>query len=214
MSRSQMEEDRLAAVAMEYRRKGYDVRLEPAEDDLPAFLRGFVADVIAESPTDKVIVQVISHPRFNGEQARRLAEVVELNPGWRYEVAFVSPPVAPDVPGQEELADDAKVTRMLEDAETLSREGHLEAAGLIAYSALEAILRRRAQSAAPQIERQSSARVLKQFYELGTLNPKTFEKLHQLMQFRNAVAHGFQPRNGAPSMPEMIEEIRHLQSAA
>jgi hypothetical protein len=209
-----MEEDRLAAVAMEYRRKGYDVRLEPAEDDLPDFLRGFAADVIAESPTDKVIVQVISHPRFNGEQARRLAEVVELNPGWRYEVAFVSPPVAPDVPGQEELADDAKVTRMLADAEALSREGHLEAAGLIAYSALEAILRRRAQSAAPQIERQSSGRVLNQFYELGTLNPETFEKLHQLMQFRNAVAHGFQPRNGAPSMPEMIEEIRQLQSAA
>jgi hypothetical protein len=209
-----MEEDRLAAVAMEYRRKGYEVRLEPAEDDLPAFLRGFVADVIAESPTDKVIVQVISPPRFNGEQAKRLAEVVELNQGWRYEVAFVSPPVAPDVPGQEELADDAKVTRMLENAEILSREGHLEAAGLIAYSALETILRRRAQSAAPQIERQSSARVLKQFYELGTLNSETFEKLHQLMQFRNAVAHGFQPRNGAPSMPEMIEEIRHLQSAA
>jgi hypothetical protein len=209
-----MEEDRVAAVAMEYRRKGYDVHLEPAEDELPRFLCGFEVDVIAKSPADNVIVQVTSPPRFNGEEARRLAEIVELNPGWRYEVAFVSPPVAPDVPARDEVADDEKVTRMLKDAETLSREGHLEAASLVAYSALEAILRRRAQSAAPEIERQSSARVLNQFYELGTLNPQTFEKLHQLMQFRNAVVHGFQPRNGAPSIPEMIEEIRHLQSAA
>src|SRR5258706_9015048 len=122
MSRSQMEEDRLAAVAMEYRRKGYDVHLEPAEDVLPAFLRGFKADVIAKSPADNVIVQVTSPPRFDGEQAKRLAEVVELNPGWRYEVAFVSPPVAPDVPARDEVADDEKVTRMLKDAETLSRE--------------------------------------------------------------------------------------------
>ena len=29
MSRSQMEEDRLAEVAMEYRAKGYEVHLEP-----------------------------------------------------------------------------------------------------------------------------------------------------------------------------------------
>jgi hypothetical protein len=214
MSRSQLEEDRLAAVAMEYRRKGYDVHLEPAEDDLPAFLRGFDADVIARSPEDNVVVQVTSPPRFNGEAARRLAEIVELNPGWRYEVVFVSPPVAPDVPVREELADDEKVTRMLENAETLSREGHLEAAGLIAYSALETILRRRAQSAAPQIERQSSARVLKELYSMGRIDPDTFEKLLPLMEFRNAVAHGFQPRNAAPSIPELIEEIRHLQSAA
>src|SRR5438094_342397 len=171
MSRSKMEEDKLAAVAMEYRGKGYSVHVEPVEDDLPAFLRGFEADVVAISAAESVIVQVTSPSRFDGEQAKRLAEVVELNPGWRYEVVFVSLPVAPDVPVQEELADDEKVTRMLENAETLSREGHVEAAGLIAYSALETILRRRAQSSAPQIERQSSARVLKELYSMGRIHP-------------------------------------------
>jgi len=34
------------------------------------------------------------------------------------------------------------------------------------------------------------------------------------MEFRNAVAHGFRPRNAPPSIPEMIDEIRHLQTAA
>jgi hypothetical protein len=169
---------------------------------------------MATSPAGSVVAQVRSGPRFDAEENYRLAEAIERNAGWRYEVFFVNPPIAPDIPVQEDLADDEHVTRMLETAETLSKEGHLEAAGLIAYSALETILRRRAQSAAPQIERQSSARVLKELYSMGRIHHDTFEKLLPLMQYRNAVAHGFQPRTAAPSIPEMIEEIRHLQSAA
>jgi uncharacterized protein YutE (UPF0331/DUF86 family) len=209
-----MEQEKIAAIADEYRGKGYAVRVQPLADDLPPFLKEFEPDVVAISPTESVVAQVRSASRFDAEENYKLAETIERTPGWRFEVFFVNPPVAPDIPAQEDLADDEQVNRMLENAETLSKEGHIEAAGLIAYSALETILRRRAQSAAPQVERQSSARVLNQFYELGTLNPQTFEKLYQLMQFRNAVAHGFEPRAAAPSIPEMIEEIRHLQSAA
>jgi hypothetical protein len=214
MTTIQREAERLDALAVEYRKKGYAVQIHPRAEELPPFLRDYDIDIVATSSVGNVVVQVRASSRFDADEALKLAEAVERNPGWRFEMAFVSPPVAPDVPVQEELADDQKVTRMLENAETLSNEGHIEAAGLIAWSALETVLRRRAQSAAPEIERQSSARVLKKLYDLGGLNPQTYEKINQLMQFRNAVAHGFQPRTAAPSMPEMIEEIRHLQSAA
>jgi REase_AHJR-like protein len=214
MTTIQREAERLDALAAEYRKKGYAVQIHPQAEELPPFLRNYDIDLVATSSAGNVVAQVRAASRFDADQALELAEAVERNPGWRFEMAFVSPPVAPDVPVQEQLADDQKVTRMLENAETLSKEGHVEAAGLIAWSALETVLRRRAQSAAPEIERQSSARVLKQLYSLGRLEPETYEKLLRLLEFRNAVAHGFQPRNGAPSMPEMIEEIRHLQSAA
>jgi hypothetical protein len=214
MSTEQMEQQKIDALASEYRIKGYTVSVRPSGDELPSFLKEFEPDLVATSPAGSLVIQVKASPRFDAEQAHRLAEAVERNPGWHFELVFVSPPVAPDVPAQEELADDEQVTRMLENAETLSREGHLEAAGLIAWSALETILRRRAQSAAPEIERQSSARVLKQLYSIGRIQPETYEKLLRLMEFRNAVAHGFQPRNEAPSIPEMIDEIRHLQTAA
>jgi hypothetical protein len=214
MTTIQREAERLDALAAKYRNKGYVVQIHPRTEELPPFLRDYDIDVVATSSAGNIVAQVRAASRFDADQALKLAEAVERNPGWRFEMAFVSPPVAPDVPVQEQLADDQKVTRMLENAETLSKEGHIEAAGLIAWSALETVLRRRAQSAAPEIERQSSARVLKKLYDLGGLNTQTYEKLNQLMQFRNAVAHGFQPRTAAPSMPEMIEEIRHLQSAA
>lgn len=214
MSPSQMEQQKVNELAVEYRGKGYAVQVQPGKDDLPPFLKEFEPDVVAQSPAGNIVAQVRSAQRFDAEENLRLAEVIARNPGWRLEVAFVNPPVAPDVPAQEQLADDEKVTRMLENAETLSREGHVEAAGLIAYSALETILRRLAHSEAPQIERQSSSRVLKELYSIGKIHWKTFEKLLPLMEFRNAVTHGFQPRNAAPSIPEMIDEIRHLQSAA
>ncbi|HEV7486947.1 MAG TPA: hypothetical protein VGQ65_14810 [Thermoanaerobaculia bacterium] len=214
MTTIEREAERLDALAVDYRKKGYVVQTHPRAEELPPFLRDYDIDALATSSAGNVVAQVRAASRFDADQALKLAEAVERNPGWRFEMAFVSPPVAPDVPVQEQLADDQKVTRMLENAETLSNEGHVEAAGLIAWSALETVLRRRAQSAAPEIERQSSARVLKQLYSLGRLERETYEKLLRLLEFRNAVAHGFQPRNGAPSMPEMIEEIRHLQSAA
>jgi len=214
MTTAQMEQEKIDVLAAEYRASGHKVRVRPSSEDLPSFLKEFKPDIIATSPGDNVVVEVKSFPQFDAEEARELAEVVEQNPGWRFEVLLLNPPVAPDVPAQEQLADDEQVTRMLANAETLSKEGHLEAAGLIAYSALETILRRLAHSEAPQIERQSSARVLKELYSLGKIHPDTFEKLLPLMEFRNAVAHGFRPRNGAPNIPEMIDEIRHFQNAA
>jgi hypothetical protein len=214
MTTSQMAQEKIESLAAEYRAKGYKVSVRPSVDELPSFLKEFRPDIIATSPEGNVVIEVKPYPQFDAEEARELAEVVERNPGWRFDVMLVNPPVAPDIPAQEHLADDEQVTRMLENAETLSKEGHVEAAGLIAYSALETILRRLAQSEAPQIERQSSSRVLKELYSLGKIDPDTFEKLLPLMEFRNAVAHGFRPRNAAPSIPEMIDEIRHLQTAA
>ena len=214
MTTSQMAQERIESLAAEYRAKGYKVSVRPSVDELPPFLKEFRPDIIATSPEGNVVIEVKPYPQFDAEEAQELAKVVEQHPGWRFDVMLVNPPVAPDVPAQEHLADDEQVTRMLENAETLSKEGHVEAAGLIAYSALETILRRLAQSEAPQIERQSSARVLKELYSLGKIHPDAFEKLLPLMEFRNAVAHGFKPRNAAPSIPEMIDEIRHLQTAA
>jgi transcriptional regulator with XRE-family HTH domain len=122
--------------------------------------------------------------------------------------------VAPDVPAAEDLAPEEQVSRLLSSAETLFAEGQLEAAAMLAWSAAETILRRCAQSDAPEMERQSSTRVLKHLYALGCINPNTYEKLLRLMEFRNAVAHGFQPRITPPDIPDIVPDIRNLQHAS
>ena len=148
------------------------------------------------------------------EKMKSLVAMVDPRPDWRLEVTFVSQPVAPDIPAQEPLASDEQVNRLLKGAEELGgHNGNIEAAAMLAWSALETILRRSAQTIAPEIERQSSAKVLKHLYGLGHIKPDVYERLWQLFEFRTAVGHGFEPRRCAPAMADVLPDIRDLQHA-
>lgn len=206
--------EKIELLAAEYRDKGYRVRIQPAEGDLPSFLAPFRPAIVATSERGNVVLEVMSARGFDGEHVQRLAEAIDPQPGWKFEVVLVNPLAAPDVPVEEELAAEDQVSRLIANAEILARQNQTEAAAMLAWSAVEAILRRRARSAAPELERQSSARVLKHLYSLGGLQPEIYEKLSQLMRFRNAVAHGFSPSGHAPSLPEILVDIRRLQDAA
>jgi uncharacterized protein YutE (UPF0331/DUF86 family) len=214
MTIAEMETTRLESLASEYRAKGYEVHVHPDRSHLPSFLVGFSPDMIALSPQDKVVIQIKTAQAFDPEQVQKLAEFVEGQPLWRYEVALVNLPAAPDVPAEEELAAEDQVTQLIANAELLADQNQIEAAALLAWSAVEAILRRRARSDAPELERQSSARVLKHLYSLGRIQRDLYETLSRLMEFRNAVAHGFAPRVNAPSLPQVITDIRRLRTAA
>lgn len=214
MTLREMEKERVEALASEYRRKGYDVRIEPTGRELPAFLESFEPDIVATSDHGNIVIEVKSARDYDGDEVRRLAEALQSEPQWKFEVVLVNLPGAPDVPAQEEIAADEQVDRLISNAELLAMQNQTEAAALLAWSAVEAILRRTARSAAPELERQSSARVLKHLYSLGHIQADVYEKLSRLMQFRNAVAHGFAPSANAPSLPEILADIRRLQSAA
>lgn len=215
MTTSDLEQQKIDELAAEYQRKGYAVRVRPATHELPLFLQAFEPDLVATSSRENIVVEVVkASSAADIDQMTRVAEAVERQPDWRLEVVFVNQPVAAEIPSDEQLAPDAQVSRLLTSAEALFANGEVEAAAMLAWSAAETILRRSAQSAAPELERQSSARVLKHLYSLGLIEPRTYEKLLLLMQFRNAVAHGFEPRTAAPSIPDVVPDIRRLQHAA
>jgi len=214
MNIAELEAARIDNLASQYRSKGYEVYIHPDRSRVPDFMFGFVPDMIALSAADNVIVQVTSAREFDPEQTQKLAEFIQNQKDWRFEVALVNLPTAPDVPAEEDLAADEQVARLIENAELLSNQSQPEASALLAWSAVEAILRKRARTAAPELERQSSARVLKHLYSLGRIQPDVYDTLSRLMEFRNAVAHGFAPRAAAPNIPKVITDIRRLQAAA
>jgi len=210
-----LEAEKINTLAAEYRAKGYDVRVHPDRGDLPSFMFGLNPDMIAMSDDDKVVIDVKSAREFDADRVQQLAEFVQQQPPWRYEISLVNLPTAPDVPAVEDLATDDQVQRLIANAELLATQQHqIEAAALLAWSAVEAILRRVARAAAPEIERQSSARVLKHLYALGHVQPDIYETLLRLLTFRNAVAHGFAPKAGAPDIATAIADIRRLRDAA
>lgn len=214
MTIASLETSRLETLAAEYRAKGYEVHLHPDRAQLPAFLIGFTPDMIALSSEDKVVIQVRSARDFDAEQVQKLAAFVENQPPWRYEVALVNLPTAPDVPAAEDLATEAQVSRLIANAELLATQGQVEAAALLAWSAVETILRKLTRVAAPELERQGSARVLKHLYALGCVQPEIYDTLSRLLTFRNALAHGFTPRASMPDLAAAIMDIRRLQNAA
>jgi hypothetical protein len=214
MTLVELTQQKVEELAAEYEQSGYTVAVRPATDELPGFLRAFEPDLVATSSRGNVVVEVKASSAVNAEEMRQLAEAVERETGWRFEVVFVSHPVAAEIPVEEQLASPAQVSRLLSSAETLSAAGETEAYAMLAWSAVEAILRRTAQSVAPELERQSSARVLKHLYSLGHIEPDTYETLFLLMQFRNAVAHGFEPKILPPSISDLVPAIRRLQHTA
>ena len=81
-------------------------------------------------------------------------------------------------------------------------------------SAIEAILRQRAIDSGVELERQSSSQLVTELYALGEIEPPLYDRLLRLMEFRNAVAHGFTPQAAPPDIAEIVRDARDLQSAA
>ena len=214
MTAIDLETARTEQLAADYEARGYEVHVHPDRRYLPDSLIGFSPTLVALSSDDKVVIDVTTARDFDAEHAQRMAERVERERPWRYEVAFVSLPTAPDVPVIEDLASDDQIARLIENAELLGRQNQVEASALLAWSAVDAILRKLTRRADPEIERESSARVLKGLYALGRIDPEVYETLLNLMAFRNAVGHGFSPRGEAPGLAEVLQAIRWLQSAA
>ena len=159
MTLSELVQQKIDELVAEYQGKGYAVLVHPPADQLPDFLRAFEPVLVETSPRDNVVVEVKTPSTNDAGQLTRLAKAVESQPGWHLEFVFVNQPVAAEIPAEEQLAPEAQVNRLLSSAEALFADGEVEAAAMLAWSAAETILRRSAQSAAPELERQSSARV-------------------------------------------------------
>lgn len=214
MTLEQLQLVRLDQVAAEYRASGYKVVVHPSGDEVPTFLADDVPDLIATSGDDRVVIEVKASPEVESDRTVRIAEAVAANPPWRFELVTANPSAASDVPSFGELVPVERVKELFANVELLLQDHQLEAAALVAWGAIEAILRRHANVAGLDLERQSSSRLLTELYGLGEIDPLLYGRLLQLMEFRNAVAHGFRPRVPAPDIAGIVSEAGKLQPAA
>jgi len=214
MTLEELQRRKLAETASEYRTKGYRVIVSPSADETPSFLHDCSPDLIAVSDDDRVVVEVKSAPAIESSRTVRIAEAVAANPPWRFELVTANPSAAPDVPAFGDLVPADRVRELFADAEVLVRQHHPEAAALVAWGAIEAVLRGRAIAAGLDLERQSSSSLLTELYGSGALEPALYQQLLALMEFRNAVAHGFRPRGAVPNIAAIVNDARKLQPAA
>lgn len=205
MTLQSLESQVIAKVAEDYRRRGFDVEVEPRGPGLPEFLGGFQADLIARSPTESVVVEVKVGTRTSvAERFREVAERVNRQPGWRFSLVFVSP----DQSDQISEAQPAPLTllqKRVPNAEALLQEGQSEAAFLLLFSALEGILRFLGQRAQLPLETLPPSTLIREIYSAGEINRHQFESLMRFLPIRNQLVHGFESQE-----PLDVEQMRLL----
>jgi uncharacterized protein YutE (UPF0331/DUF86 family) len=213
VTQTELESTKLEQIASEYRRKGYEVVVRPLAPDLPRFLAHFQPDLIARSQRDSVVVEVKSSPDLVSDAIVAMAEAVEAQPAWRFEIAVVNPPMPEELPADGELVPHARAQVLLRQAMDLSREKRYEAAAIVAWSAAEAIFRRLARANGVESERKSSGTVLKQLYALGLISADQYETFERTMRFRNAFAHGYAAKVTPGLIEQFIRDVEDLRSS-
>jgi hypothetical protein len=191
MTSQPLESQVIARVAEDYRRRGYDVDVEPRGARLPEFLADFRPHLIARSPTDSVVVEVKVGTRTSAaERLREVVERVNSQPGWRFSLVFVSPD-EPDQISEQQLAPLSLSEERVRNAEALIRSGQSEAAFLLFFSALEGILRFLGHRAQLPLESLPPSALIRELYSAGEINGTQFELLMSLLPIRNRLVHGF-----------------------
>ena len=205
MSQS-LESQIIAKVAEDYRRRGYEVEVEPKETSLPDFLDGYRPDLIARNSTESVVVEVKIGTRTSVvERLRDVAERVNRQPGWRFSLVFVSPE-QPDQISEVRPAPLSILEKRASNADALLKSGQSEGAFLLLWSVLEGILRILSHHAQLPLESLPTSTLIRELYSAGELDMDQFETLMQVLPIRNQLVHGCE----TPKETFDVEQLRRL----
>ena len=198
-------ETKVSALAADYRQQGYAVSVPADRESIPFDLHGYLPDLLAEKENEHLLVLA------NGANAplsigrlQELAATVKQHSGWRLLVVNFSP--GSEVAGiLQEPISWAGIVQRIGQAKRLHEAGEAEAAILLLWSALEALLRRHAESMDLPLEHSSVQALLDYLYSEADLSYEHFEQAKKLLAGRNQLAHGF-------PLPEAPQQATQLQS--
>ena len=185
------ERQRVQKVGQVYRDKGYDVLIEPQGDQLPDFLQAFRPDLIAHKGAEHIVVEVRTRGQVSDfPQVNELAKVVRNESDWRFQLFLMGPENSFFVDGASPLTVE-EIRSKRKEVALFFQNGHLEAAFLMGWSLVEAILRVLAVIEGIEAETATPDYLLKQMAFEGIIARETYHELKHAQKTRDAIAHGF-----------------------
>jgi hypothetical protein len=179
---------KMEQIVDDYRRRGYEITIEPKPHQLPGSLKNYPIDIIARSPKETVLIEMKSWQELRkGNQLANLASAVQRRPGWRLELVAVG---AREQRKQIRRLSKEDLSRRLEESARLRKMGYCEASFLLDWSVVEAALRDIAAEHDIDVTNRSALFAVKKLFSLGILNKGEYELLERELQRRNFVAHG------------------------
>jgi REase_AHJR-like len=204
--------EKVRELAEQYEAQGFQVSVEPARGTVPFDLGNYSPALIAQKGDQHLIVEVKpSSDRVSIERFRNIAEEVGQHPGWRFLLVTLNDVESRSLPGAaDELASWREAAERVARAERLLDAGDADAAFLLMWSALEAMLRRHAQSVALPLERLPSQALIKHLYSQGELSMTQYDRAMTALRLRNLLAHGSpatQLGDAASDLRSLIKEL-------
>lgn len=198
---------KIQEIANDYETRGYRVLIEPAPAELPPFLANSHPDIVAYGPEDSVIVEVkVGIRTAASERYRELAETIQQHPGWHFSLVVVDPRSDDVAPATRPLLDREKIVERLKEAEELLQRGIKEAAFVLLWMSIEALLRHIASREGLPLERIPSSALLKELFSLGLLARNGLDIALRAFSVRNSLVHGFE----TPELDAILGELTIL----
>jgi len=203
------EELSIQKVAEQYENDGYEVHIRPGGAALPSFLGGFEPDIIAHKAAEHVVVEVKEQRHLAGDHSvAYLGSKVNAQPGWRFDLVVMPSDEWPDEITERSVERDATgIKALLNTARGLLILGQIEAACLIAWSALEAALRQSAQQNGIALESKSPQLVVRTLHTEGLMSRAEYDRTQDALQVRNALAHGLEVERVTGEIPTFLIEL-------
>ncbi len=198
---------RVEEIAQTYRDKGYDVLIEPQGDQLPDFLQAFRPDLIVHKGDEHIVVEVRTRGQVSDfPQVNELAKAVKNEADWRFQLVLLGPENSLSVAGASPFTIE-EIRLKIKEVAFLVENGHLEAAFLIGWSLVEAILRVLAVKEGIEGETATPDYLLKQMTFEGIIARETYHDLKRAQKTRDALAHGFK---SSQLTVETVQELLDL----
>ena len=201
-----LEQKKLREIAKKYQDDGYEVVVTP--DKMPVFLKGYQADMVALSADDKVIIEVVSKDSIrNREKLERIAKLVNKRKKWRFEIVVTNPKTQ-----DKEDIEHHEILKRLSQARHLLESNQENAAILLAWSAVEALMRILALNSGIKKLHQSPIQLTKTLYSVGEIGKSSYETLILAAKHRNHVAHGYMSESITRDISTLTDGLINVSS--
>ncbi|SRR6266566_1862591 len=181
----------LERIAQDYRRRGYEVFVEPRGKDLPPFLSDVTPDLVARRGSEGLVIEVKSSPeRVDPSQLNAIAKRVSEHPGWHFVLMATDPRGLETSNELLSPLEEDDIKRRLEETRSLLNAGHVEAALMLGWAATEAILRLIVAREELSVDRNDTRSLLRSLASEGFIGSEDFRNLNNAFLSRGSIAHG------------------------
>lgn len=193
------ESEKIKELVREYKKKGFDVIMEPSEKQLPNFMRNlnYYPDLIATSDKERLVIEVKSSRTIaKAKDFSHIADYIRKQEGWDFILVMTNPKEKHDINTSGLVSSSEHVIDLFEQAEKILASGKSNAFNnasfLIAWAGVEAAIRHFLISTYKTDHFKGVQTLMRDAVIYGIVSRKDGDFLESIINIRNSLVHGIQ----------------------